>query len=44
VYFLVFKYFEIALSLYVFQLLLGLQFLSVIIWGVGTRLRPPHPS
>lgn len=39
IYFLVFKYFEIALSLYIFQLLLGLQFLSVIIWGVGTRLR-----
>lgn len=38
IYFLVFKYFEVALSLYVFQLLLGLQFISVIIWGLGTRL------
>lgn len=42
IYFLVFKYFEIALSLYIFQLLLGLQFLSVVVWGLGTRLRPPH--
>ena len=39
VYFMVFKYFEIVLGLYVFQFLLGLQFLSVIIWGLGTRLR-----
>ena len=38
IYFLVFKYFEVAFSLYIFQLLLGLQFLSVIIWGIGTRL------
>ena len=38
IYFLAFKYFEIALSLYVFQMLLGLQFISVIIWGIGTRL------
>lgn len=40
IYFLVFKYFEIALSLYVFQMLLGLQFISVLIWGIGTRLAP----
>src|SRR3989338_5296345 len=39
IYFMVFKYFELFLSLYVLQLLLGLQFLSVIIWGVGTNLR-----
>ncbi|HIH10416.1 MAG TPA: hypothetical protein HA254_07170 [Candidatus Diapherotrites archaeon] len=39
IYFMVFKYFEIFLSLYVLQLLLGLQFLSVIIWGVGTTMR-----
>ncbi|HLC79620.1 MAG TPA: hypothetical protein VJG83_04310 [archaeon] len=39
IYFMVFKYFELFLSLYVLQLLLGLQFLSVIIWGVGTTMR-----
>jgi len=39
IYFMVFKYFEIVLGLYVFQFLLGLQFLSVVIWGLGTRLR-----
>ncbi len=39
IYFMVFKYFEIFLSLYILQLLLGLQFLSVIIWGVGTTMR-----
>lgn len=42
IYFLVFKYFELTLSLYIFQTLLGLQFLSVIVWGIGTRLRPPQ--
>ena len=39
IYFMVFKYFEIFLSLYILQLLLGLQFLSVIIWGIGTTMR-----
>jgi len=39
IYFMVFKYFEIFLSLYILQLLLGLQFLSVIIWGLGTTMR-----
>ena len=39
IYFIVFKYFEIFLSLYILQLLLGLQFLSVIIWGLGTTMR-----
>lgn len=39
VYFMVFKYFDIVLGLYVFQFLLGLQFMSVVIWGLGTRLR-----
>ncbi|AJF60244.1 MAG: hypothetical protein J4224_00960 [Candidatus Diapherotrites archaeon] len=39
IYFMVFKYFDIMLSLYIFQLMLGVQFLSVIIWGIGTRMR-----
>ena len=39
IYFMVFKYFEVFLSLYILQLLLGLQFLSVVIWGLGTTLR-----
>ncbi len=39
IYFMVFKYFEIFLSLYILQLLLGLQFLSVIIWGLGTTMK-----
>ena len=39
IYFMAFKYFEIFLSLYILQLLLGLQFLSVVIWGLGTTAR-----
>jgi len=39
IYFMVFKYFELFLALYILQTLLGLQFLSVIIWGVGTTMR-----
>ncbi|MEK6957647.1 MAG: hypothetical protein AABW99_01570 [archaeon] len=39
IYFMVFKWFELFLSLYILQTLLGLQFLSVVIWGVGTKLR-----
>ena len=39
IYFMVFKYFEIFLSLYILQLLLGLQALSVVIWGVGTTMK-----
>ena len=39
IYFMVFKWFELFLSLYVLQLLLGLQFLSVIVWGIGTTMR-----
>lgn len=39
IYFMVFKYYEIFLALYILQLLLGLQFLSVIIWGVSTTMR-----
>ncbi len=40
IYFMVFKYFEVFLGLYILQLLLGLQFLSVVIWGLGTTMRP----
>ena len=40
IYFMVFKYFEIFLGLYILQVLLGLQFLSVIIWGLGTTMKP----
>lgn len=39
IYFMVFKYFELFLGLYILQLLLGLQFLSVIIWGIGMNMR-----
>lgn len=39
IYFLVFKYTDITASLYVFQLLLAVGFGSVIMWGVGTRMR-----
>jgi len=40
VYFLVIKYFLLFSSLFVFQLLLGMGFLSVIVWGIGTRMGP----
>lgn len=39
IYFMVFKYFELFLGLYILQLLLGLQFLSVVIWGIGMNMR-----
>tara|TARA_Y100000310_G_scaffold272711_1_gene287841 strand:+ start:2730 stop:3128 length:399 start_codon:yes stop_codon:yes gene_type:complete len=39
IYFMVFKWFELFLALYILQLLLGLQFLSVLIWGIGTTMR-----
>jgi hypothetical protein len=39
IYFMVFKYFELFLSLYILQTLLGLGFLSTIIWGIGTTMR-----
>lgn len=39
IYFLVFKYLLITSSLWVFQILLGVGFGSVIMWGVGTRFR-----
>lgn len=42
IYFLVFKYRDITASLWVFQLLLGIQFISVIVWGIGTRIKPSH--
>ena len=35
IYFMVFKWFEVFLSLYVLQLLLGLGFISAVMWGVG---------
>lgn len=39
IYFMVFKYFEIFLSLYILQTLLGLGFMSTIVWGIGTMTR-----
>ena len=39
IYFLVFKWLLITSSLFVFQILLGVGFGSVIMWGVGTRFR-----
>jgi len=39
IYFLVFKYLMVTSSLWVFQILLGVGFGSVIMWGVGTRFR-----
>jgi len=39
IYFLVIKYAYITASLYILYVLLGLQFMSVIIWGLGTNLK-----
>lgn len=39
IYFLVFKYAEITATLWVFQLLLMVQFFSVVIWGIGMSAR-----
>jgi len=39
IYFMIFKWFELFMALYILQLLLGLQFLSVIVWGIGTTMR-----
>jgi hypothetical protein len=39
IYFMVFKYFELFLSLYILQTLLGLGFISTVIWGIGTTMR-----
>ena len=38
IYFMVFKWFEIFLSLYILQVLLGLGFMSVVVWGVGRTM------
>lgn len=40
IYLMVFKWFEIFFGLYILQTLLGLGFISAIIWGIGTNLRP----
>ena len=42
IYFMVFKWFEIFLSLYILQLLLGLGFMSTVVWGIGTVFKPHH--
>ena len=39
IYLMVFKWFEIFLGLYILQTLLGLGFISAIIWGIGTNLK-----
>ena len=39
IYFLVFKYTYIFASVYVFQMLLAVSFTSVVIWGIGTRMK-----
>lgn len=39
IYFLAFKYVLIASSLFVFQILLMFGFMSVVVWGIGTRMR-----
>ncbi|MDO8648047.1 MAG: hypothetical protein Q7R70_06585 [Candidatus Diapherotrites archaeon] len=39
IYFLVIKWLTVTSSLFVFQILLGVGFGSVIMWGVGTRFR-----
>ncbi len=38
IWFLVFKYTVIFASLWLFQLLLGLSFISVVVWGIGTSM------
>lgn len=40
IYFLAFKYIEITASLWVFQFLLMFGFTSVVVWGIGTRMKP----
>ncbi|VVC00146.1 Uncharacterised protein [uncultured archaeon] len=39
IYLMVFKWFEIFLSLYILQLLLGFGFMSAVVWGIGTTMR-----
>ena len=41
IYFLVFKYRDITATLWFFQILLSVQWLSVVIWGIGTRMKGP---
>ena len=38
IYFLAFKYAYITATVYVLYILLGFSFLSVVIWGIGTRM------
>ena len=38
IYFLAFKYAYIAATAYVLYILMGFSFLSVIVWGIGTRM------
>jgi hypothetical protein len=40
IYLLAFKWFYITSTFYVFTFLMGLGFTSVIVWGIGTRMRP----
>ncbi|MBN2127141.1 MAG: hypothetical protein JW703_01980 [Candidatus Diapherotrites archaeon] len=40
IYLLAFKWFYITSSLYIFTFLMGLGFTSVIVWGIGTKLKP----
>ncbi|HLC36942.1 MAG TPA: hypothetical protein VJK05_05030 [archaeon] len=39
IYFLVFKYVELTSVIWVFQTLLGFSFFSMVIWGIGTRMK-----
>ena len=39
IYFLAFKYAYIAATAYVLYILMGFSFLSVIVWGIGTRMQ-----
>ncbi len=40
IYLLAFKWFYITSSLYIFTFLMSLGFTSVIVWGIGTKLKP----
>jgi hypothetical protein len=40
IYLMVFKWFYIVSSAWVFTFLMGFGFMSVIVWGIGTQLRP----
>lgn len=39
IYFLAFKYAYITATAYVLYILMGFSFLSVIVWGIGTRMQ-----